>query len=95
MIRLQNVISVKAGIHKRAVISISYLGSCLLRNDIKQGYHGKIYSKIYIITAFHKEFLSELDGVVKKGIKFEFVRKPIGMDDVILLIKSILGSPNS
>jgi hypothetical protein len=45
VIRLKNVIPVKTGIHKSVVIPISYLNSCLCRNDIKRGHHGKIYSK--------------------------------------------------
>jgi len=44
------VIPVKTGIHKSVVIPISYLDSCLRRNDIKRGHHGKIYSKILLIT---------------------------------------------
>jgi hypothetical protein len=56
VIRLKNVIPVKAGIHKSVVIPISYLNSCLCRNDIKRGHHGKIYSK--------KKFLDFI--VVKK-----------------------------
>jgi hypothetical protein len=45
VIRLQNVIPVKTGIHKSIVTPIGYLDFCLRRNDIRRSHHEKIYSR--------------------------------------------------
>ena len=48
---------------------------------------------IYIITAFHKEFFDELNSKMQEGLEFEFVKKPIGMDEIHLIVKSVLEGP--
>lgn len=37
---------------------------------------------IYIVTAFHKEFLEQLNGAVKEGHHFELLNKPVGADQI-------------
>lgn len=48
---------------------------------------------IYIVTAFHKEFLVELDDIRKKGIPFQLLRKPIGSIEILAVAKSVLDRP--
>ena len=48
---------------------------------------------IYIITAFHEEFLEQLANAGKEGIRFEVIRKPIGADQIRLVVKSVLEGP--
>lgn len=50
---------------------------------------------VYIVTAFHKEFLSELDEVRKMGVTFQLLRKPIGSIEIQILTQSILDRPIS
>ena len=45
---------------------------------------------IYIVTAFHKEFLSGLQDLKDEGHFFELVRKPIGADEIVEIIKAAL-----
>ena len=45
---------------------------------------------IYIITAFHKEFLDELGSAAEDGISFEILHKPFGADEINLLVRSVL-----
>ncbi len=45
---------------------------------------------IYIVTAFHKEFLEQLKSVAKDGVDFELLHKPIGMDQIIEVTNAIL-----
>ncbi len=57
----------------------------------------KLDSKIpvYIVTAFHKEFLVDLEDVRKDGLPFQLLRKPIGSIEILALAQSILESPYS
>jgi DNA-binding response OmpR family regulator len=48
---------------------------------------------IYIVTAFHKEFLDELGSAAEEGINFEIVNKPVGADEIQLLARSVLEGP--
>jgi DNA-binding response OmpR family regulator len=48
---------------------------------------------IYIVTAFHKEFLDELGSAAEEGISFEIVHKPVGTDEIQLLVRSVLEGP--
>ena len=48
---------------------------------------------IYIVTAFHKEFLNELDSVRKLGLEFQLVCKPIGCPEIQALAQSVLEQP--
>ena len=45
---------------------------------------------IYIVTAFHAEFMAQLKDAQQQGVHFEVVRKPIGADQIMLLSQSIL-----
>lgn len=47
--------------------------------------------KIYIVTAFHKEFLDELEDAVNEGINFEVLRKPLESSQIVLTAKNIMG----
>lgn len=48
---------------------------------------------VYIVTAFHNEFFSQLQGAVNNGIEFEVLQKPIGSDKILLVTQSVLGEP--
>ena len=48
---------------------------------------------VYIVTAFHKEFLMELDDVRKEGLPFQLLRKPIGSIEILALAQSVLDRP--
>lgn len=48
---------------------------------------------VYIVTAFHKEFLMELDEVRKAGLPFQLLRKPIGSVEILALSQSVLDRP--
>lgn len=45
---------------------------------------------VYIVTAFHQEFLSDLQELKSEGISFELLRKPIGMDEIVEITKTAL-----
>jgi DNA-binding response OmpR family regulator len=48
---------------------------------------------ICIVTAFYKEFFSELKIAQEKGIKFELAKKPLNSNEIILITKSVLDEP--
>jgi DNA-binding NtrC family response regulator len=48
---------------------------------------------VYIITAFHAEFLDELKEAQGKGCNFELLKKPIGMKEIRQITCSILNGP--
>jgi CheY-like chemotaxis protein len=48
---------------------------------------------IYIFTAFHQDFLNELKIAQEEMLNFEVLKKPIGTDLIVKLIKLILGHP--
>ncbi|MGA1826326.1 MAG: response regulator [bacterium] len=50
---------------------------------------------IYIITAFHKEFLNELKSAAEDGISFEILQKPIGSKQIVLTVRSVFEGPAS
>lgn len=45
---------------------------------------------VYIVTAFHKEFFQDLQGLKNEGIPFELLRKPIGADEIVEITKTAL-----
>ncbi|MEE8056590.1 MAG: response regulator [Pseudomonadales bacterium] len=45
---------------------------------------------IYIVTAFSKEFLSDLQVAREKGLLFEILKKPLGADQIVEVTESIL-----
>lgn len=50
---------------------------------------------VYIVTAFHKEFLTELEEVRQSGLQFQLLRKPIGNVEIQTLAQSVLDKPIS
>lgn len=48
---------------------------------------------VYIVTAFEGEYIEELGKLEEEGISFELVNKPIGMDSIELLVKSVFTGP--
>ncbi len=48
---------------------------------------------VYIVTAFHEEFLSKLNELEKHKISFELVRKPLGRKEILLITESVLSGP--
>lgn len=46
---------------------------------------------VYIVTAFHKDFLDPLKAVAEDGIEFELMSKPVGHDQIIAVTKGVLG----
>ncbi len=45
---------------------------------------------IYIITAFHEEFMDQLRVAADEGYEFEVMQKPIESQDLISITKAIL-----
>ena len=45
---------------------------------------------IYIVTAFHKEFLDELAEARKNKLDFDLLMKPVGREQIIAVTKGIL-----
>jgi len=45
---------------------------------------------VYIVTAFHAEFLSELKSLRQERIDFELLRKPIGLDEIVEITNAVL-----
>jgi CheY-like chemotaxis protein len=45
---------------------------------------------VYIVTAFHQEFLEELQICSERGVAFELLRKPIRGDQIEALCQSVL-----
>lgn len=48
---------------------------------------------VYIVTAFYKEFLEELKSAEEDGIDFEVLKKPIGGDEIVLIVTGVLEGP--
>ncbi|MEQ9619612.1 MAG: response regulator [Deltaproteobacteria bacterium] len=48
---------------------------------------------VYIITAFHQEFLSQLKEAERDGLNFELVSKPLNNEKITLVIKIIFKEP--
>lgn len=48
---------------------------------------------IYIITAFYGEFFDQIRQAEKEAISFEVMKKPIGADQILLVVNSILEGP--
>ncbi len=45
---------------------------------------------IYIVTAFHKEFMNQLRVATDKGYEFEVMQKPMISEDLVTITKAIL-----
>jgi len=48
---------------------------------------------IYIITAFHQEFLDKLKVAEEDGVDFEVIRKPVDSEQLTHIVKGILDKP--
>ena len=48
---------------------------------------------VYIVTAFYGEFLGELRQCQVDGCLFEVLKKPIGIDEILMVTKSVLEEP--
>jgi CheY-like chemotaxis protein len=45
---------------------------------------------VYIVTAFHKEFLDELKTLQNEGIAFDLLKKPIGGPELARIVRGVL-----
>lgn len=45
---------------------------------------------VYIVTAFHKEYLDELNEAKAAGMAFELLDKPIGQDEISHVVEGVL-----
>lgn len=45
---------------------------------------------VYIVTAFHREFLDQLRAAARQGLDFELLQKPVDMDRILDLTRNIL-----
>ncbi|MDD3082170.1 MAG: response regulator [Desulfobacterales bacterium] len=50
---------------------------------------------VYIITAFYGEFLEQLSAAEEEGLNFELLRKPIGGDQIRMIISGVSQGPFS
>jgi len=46
---------------------------------------------IYVVTAFHKEFLKDLQAIRKAGISFDLLDKPVGNEQIIAVVEGVFG----
>lgn len=46
---------------------------------------------VYVVTAFYREFLSDLDAVANDGLAFEVLEKPIDGERLVSITGDILG----
>ncbi|MBK1699805.1 response regulator [Thiococcus pfennigii] len=47
--------------------------------------------RIYIVTAFHREFMEELRDARDSGLAFELARKPLGAEQIRTVVHGALG----
>lgn len=48
---------------------------------------------VYIVTAFHKEYFSEIKTLKERGVEFELMQKPIGGEGIVAVASGVLGPP--
>lgn len=46
---------------------------------------------IYVVTAFHQEFFSELQAIQQAGMNFELLNKPVGSDQIVAVVMAVFG----
>lgn len=46
---------------------------------------------VFIVTAFHQEYLDRLNDAKNDGISFELARKPLSGDQIRAIVKTVLG----
>ena len=49
-----------------------------------------IDTPVYVVTAFHKEFLDELKELEAEGIDYELIQKPISSRRIFLITRGVL-----
>jgi len=49
---------------------------------------------VYIITAFHKEFLDDLNSAADDGCHYELLKKPLDINQIISVTNGIFGVGN-
>jgi len=47
--------------------------------------------RIYIVTAFHREFMEELRDARDSGLMFDLARKPLGAEQIRTVVHGVLG----
>ena len=47
---------------------------------------------IYVVTAFYEEFVEGLNELIAAGLSFNVMRKPVGLDQIRMVVDSVLGS---
>ena len=50
---------------------------------------------VYIVTAFYREFLSDLDEAADDGLAFEVLEKPVDGEQLVAITNEILGTPDA
>jgi DNA-binding response OmpR family regulator len=45
---------------------------------------------VYIVTAFHREFLGHLTELSRSGVEFEILSKPAGGDQLLAVARTVL-----
>jgi two-component system OmpR family response regulator len=45
---------------------------------------------IYIVTAFHQEFMQDLKAARRRGLTFELARKPLGAEQIRAIVHALL-----
>lgn len=45
---------------------------------------------VYIVTAFHQEFMLDLKAARAEGLRFELTRKPLGADQIRAIVHALL-----
>jgi len=48
---------------------------------------------VYIVTAFYGEFLEQLKAAEDDDLNFELIRKPIGGDQIRMIVSGVTGGP--
>ena len=47
--------------------------------------------RIYVVTAFHREFMEELREARESGLAFDLARKPLGAEQIRTVVHGVLG----
>jgi DNA-binding NtrC family response regulator len=50
---------------------------------------------VYIITAFHEEFVSQLKSAQQNGVQFELLRKPVDGKHLLMIVRGVLEEPTA
>jgi len=49
-----------------------------------------VTTPVYIVTAFHKEFLAQLNELSRSGVEFEILSKPVGAQTLLEVATTVL-----